>query len=197
MKVGMTLFMGLGAVAIAGLVACSGGASEPPAALELASDPRVESGTNLPKRGTGTGTTAPMGPSKAPVLEPSPAKADGGAPSGDEGAGATYGAHCNGYLSEQREHETNDTAATANTLGFGMCAGINSATDVDYYAFDADSFVDLTFDPDDDAAITITSPSGVISSAQGGAVYRSGEHGRYVVAITSPGHKTQTYLLVH
>ncbi|MDB4938706.1 MAG: hypothetical protein JWP87_5678, partial [Labilithrix sp.] len=124
------------------------------------------------------------------------AASDAGTTSAPDAGAATYTARCNGYLQSEREHEANDTIAGANMLDYFTCAGINSANDVDYYVFDSDSFVQLTFDPDDDAAISIKSPSGVISSAQGGATYRSGERGRYFVAIDSPGHKLQTYFIV-
>jgi hypothetical protein len=221
MKVSTTLWLGIAATGLtAGVVACSGGAAEAPPQLELASDPQVEADTNLPKGSAPSGTNAPMGPSDAPVLVPNPSpsplpgRSDGGARDLDAGTGAgangadggkvtdagtgtTYNPRCNGYLSSDREHEANDTLATANPIVHVMCAGINTATDVDYYTFEANFPVQLTFDPDDDdAAISVKSPSGIVSSAQGPAIYRAGQIGRYYVAVSSPTHSTQTYLLV-
>lgn len=195
----------LGFVMAVGLVACAAKPELPPD-LELAADPSAPPTTGAtPKRGQ---VTTPMGPSDASTLPPAedkPSKDQNGNVVNDAGAdapvdaappGPPYKPRCQGYLTSQLEHEANDTAATANELVFVACAGINTAKDVDFYTFDSPYGADLTLDPDDDATMTVKTPSGKTSTLQGVSRYLSNEQGRFTIEIRSPGQHTQPYLVV-
>lgn len=110
--------------------------------------------------------------------------------------GPAYEPRCGGFLAADREQENNDTLAKANVLDDIVCAGLNSASDVDWFVVDTNRGLSFTFDPDDDAFANVTTPSGMTASSYGPALYGSGENGRYVIEVHSPTHRTQTYLLV-
>ena len=187
-----------------GLLACVATPEAPPG-LELAADPSAapRTGTGTPARGQ---STTPMGPSDASTLPPGPGTpskdqnadvlADAGAGDATSDAGSPYKADCAGYIASQLEREPNDTIATANNLAVVVCAGINTAKDVDFYTFDAPYGADLTLDPGDDATMTVKTPSGKTSTLQGISRYLSNEAGRFTIEVRSPGQHTQTYLVI-
>ncbi|MEA2750977.1 MAG: hypothetical protein QOI41_5120 [Myxococcales bacterium] len=193
-----TCLLGLVLAATTGTMACSAPLDAPPG-LELSADPAASKASTTKH----APSSVPLTRDDASVLLPS-ADTDGGASEGGDGpttdAGAdpaaTYQARCSIYLVGDREHEGNDTLATANVLGGLACGAINSANDVDWFVVDTQLGLHFTFDPDDDAEITVRSPSGQTAASAGVSFYTSDENGRYAVQIRSSGHHTQTYLLV-
>lgn len=210
--------LGLALVTVTGAVACMQQPELPPD-LELTPDPstRREAPTTKETPATGPLTkldvdaealptppdggfaetrdgggvrTVDAGPDAAVVADAAPAT------DAAVDAGASYQPRCNGFLPRDRELENNDTQAKANLFEKYVCAGINGANDVDWFVVDTTQGLSFTFDPDDDAFANVTSPSGVVASSFGPAIYGSGENGRFVIEIHSPAHRTQTYLLV-
>ena len=168
--------------ALAGATACAAPQPLPPGP-EFSADPFTT--------GDGGGNRGPNSPkltkADAGVL-PSPVLAtDGGSPG--------VAAHCNSFFNEEHERESNDTVGTANVLRDLACGGINSGSDVDWFVADTQAGIALSFEPDDDAELTVKTPSGKTSSARGLAYYSSRENGRYTLQVRSPGRRTQTYLI--
>ena len=199
MRSRMACLLGLVLAAPTSAMACSAPPDAP--GLELSDDPMAAAGSTTKRPPASVTLNRADGSALLPA--PVPATDGGGSDAGDgrttdagNGQAATYEARCSNYLSQDREQESNDTLATANVLGGVACASLSSANDVDWFVVDTQLGLQLTFEPDDDAEITVRSPSGTTASAQGISFYSAHENGRYAVQVRSPAHSTQTYLLV-
>lgn len=93
------------------------------------------------------------------------------------------------------EAEPNDAPAQAIAIGDAICGAIDVKGDVDRFVIDSARFLTFNFYAQDDALITITSPSGQVDSGHAPATYTSWEVGRFSVVITSPAGHVQDYAI--
>ena len=93
------------------------------------------------------------------------------------------------------EAEPNDAPSQAIPVGDAICGSIDVKGDVDRLFIDSARRLTFNFFAQDDAVITITSPSGQVDSGSAPGTYTSWEVGRFVIVISSPAGHAQDYVI--
>ncbi len=124
---------------------------------------------------------------------PEPPAGMGGAPREQPDPGAPARPKCKGWSAI--EAEPNDAPSQATPIGSAICGAIDKPGDVDRLFIDSSSFLVFQFYAQNDAIITITSPSGQVDSGSAPGTYTSWEVGRFEIVITSPADVAQDYVI--
>jgi hypothetical protein len=172
-------------VVVAFMATCTGCTEAMPPEPAFSDDPLA-----VPSEDRPAAVLKPAKPGQAPATK-SATKGDAGAPQGT--APPAPPANCIGAPAV--ETEPNETEASATEVGAAICGAIDTNGDVDVFTLDATDVLSFVFEPDDDAEITVTSPSGEVDTGAGSSTYVSFETGRFVISVASPAGHAQSYAI--